>query len=92
MKRSIIIALAAVLSAIAFIPSAASACDGSCSGGANTSGTWRHHGAANQAVQPGAGEGLNNGINLSLDQNQQNHNSGNGKGGLNRKHRHEQNS
>jgi len=66
--------LAGALSAVLFTPAAAFACDGACSGGNNTTWAGHHHHLANQGQQPGTGEGLNNGVNLSLDQSQQNHN------------------
>jgi hypothetical protein len=71
MKRKIITLLAGLLSTALFMPSAARACDGACGGGNNTN--TRHHGMAN-ALHTGTGDGLNNGVNLSLDQSQQNHN------------------
>jgi len=74
MKRKMIALLSGVLPVALLTPVAAFACDGACGGGNNTS-TWQHHHhEANQGQQPGAGEGLNNGINLSLDQSQQKHN------------------
>jgi hypothetical protein len=67
-----LITLIVAMSAAAFMP-AAMACDGACGGGNNTN-TWngRHHiTTTNQGQQPGTGEGLNNGVNLSLDRPQQ---------------------
>lgn len=69
MKRQITTLLAGLLAATAFIPlTTARACDGACGGGNNING----HRHLKTSAQVGAGEGLNNGVNLSLDQNQQN--------------------
>ena len=69
--------LLAALAAALFIPSTMRACDGACGGGnnTNTAAAWHRHHNQNQGPQAGAGEGLNNGVNLSLDQSQQGHNN-----------------
>ena len=76
MKRKITTLLAGLLSVAVFAPVAARACDGACAGGNNTN--MRHH-LTSTRTQPGAGAGLNNGVNLSLDQSKQTHNQNHGR-------------
>ncbi len=71
--RSKIPMLLAAVSVALFIPSTMRACDGG-GNNSNSAGAWHRHHKENQGPQAGAGEGLNNGVNLSLDQSQQGHN------------------
>lgn len=68
MKRIITVLLAGLSMALV-IPSSLRACDGN-----TANGTGRHHLIGRPGKQAGAGQGLNNGVNLSLDQSQQEHN------------------